>query len=76
MHPLLLLLVQSLPGQARQQGDVVRVEPWGRNSIRVRSAPAGGTIDDSAPGALDPQPPPTAGPARPAGDGLGASSGA
>ena len=76
VHPLLLLPLCFLsPGQG--QGDVVRVEPWGRNSIRVRSAPAGSTIDDSAPGALDPQPPPsTAGPARPAGDGLSASSGA
>lgn len=32
-------------------GDTVKIEPWGSNSLRVRVRLGGGTIDDSLPGA-------------------------
>ena len=40
-------------------GETLRVEPWGRNSVRVRVAL--GPVDDNSLGALDATPPPVAG---------------
>ena len=48
---------QMAAAAAAQQQQQLKIEPWGKDSIRVRAAPASRGVHLHAPGALDAQPP-------------------
>ena len=69
MPPALLM---GLIAAATAAHPPLRIEPWGKNGIRVRQAPEGRAIYDAAPGALGSSPP-IQSPGTPAAGGAGTS---